>query len=168
MAVPNFLMISEWWAAEIIVLMSGTLPEAEVSLTSMAIFSNTCSICFMPPLSWGMAANTRVSNELGAGKPRAAKFAAQVNYCLGLCLVVIIALAVLLGRRAWLRLFTSEAEVLDYADPIMSICAIYVALDGMCTAASGSLKGCGRAMPSFVDLGFRPCFRGDLRTFWFA
>ncbi|CAE7029165.1 DTX16 [Symbiodinium natans] len=113
LAVPNFLMISEWWASEIIVLMSGTLPDAEVSLTAMAIFSNTCAVCFMPPLSWGMAANTRVSNELGAGKPRAAKFAAQV---------------------------------LDYADPIMSICAIYVALDGMCTVASGSLKGCGRQL----------------------
>ena len=25
-------------------------------------------------------------------------------------------------------------QVLDYADPVMSICSIYVALDGMCTA----------------------------------
>ncbi|CAE7787539.1 DTX16 [Symbiodinium microadriaticum] len=146
LAVPNFLMISEWWASEIIVLMSGTLPEAEVSLTAMAVFANTCSICFMPPLSWGMAANTRVSNELGAGRPRAAKFASQVNFCFGLCMVLTIALGVLLGRRAWLRLFTSELEVLDYADPVMSICSIYVALDGMCTVASGSLKGCGRQL----------------------
>ena len=44
LAVPNFLMISEWWAAEIIVLLAGTLPGAEVSLTAMAIFSNTCCL----------------------------------------------------------------------------------------------------------------------------
>ena len=33
-------------------------------------------ICFLEPR------NTRVSNELGAGRPRAAKFASQVNYWL--------------------------------------------------------------------------------------
>lgn len=52
LALPNFLMISEWWAAEAIVLLAGTLPNAEISLTAMAIFSNTCtwgwkSICFV-------------------------------------------------------------------------------------------------------------------------
>lgn len=44
LALPNFLMISEWWAAEIIVLLAGTLPGAEVSLTAMSIFSNTCRL----------------------------------------------------------------------------------------------------------------------------
>ena len=45
-------------------------------------------------------------------------------------------------------------QVLEYADPIMSICSIYVALDGMCTATEthtsflfdGDNTGCGMCL----------------------
>jgi len=144
LALPNFLMISEWWASEITVLMAGVLPDAHLSLAALAMMANTNSICFMAPLSVGIAANTRVSNELGAGRPRKAKHASCTSCLLGLAVVVVTSTAVLLGRRAWARLFTSNAQVLDHAMPIMTLSALYVLADGMSTVLSGSLKGCGR------------------------
>lgn len=146
LALPNLLMISEWWASEIIVLLAGTLATPELSLTAMALFANTCSICFMPPLSLGVAANTRVSNELGAGRPQAASKAACVSCLLGLCTVAGISILVLCGRRLWAQLFSSDLRVIDHASPVLAVCSLYVALDGMCAVTSGCLKGCGRQM----------------------
>lgn len=40
----SYVAREEWWAAEIIVLLAGTLPNAEANLTAMAIFSNTCAL----------------------------------------------------------------------------------------------------------------------------
>lgn len=146
LAVPNFLMISEWWAAEIIVLLAGTLPGAEVSLTAMAIFSNTCSSCFYFPCGLAVATNTRVSNELGAGRWASARFASNVSLLLGLGLVCCTSLAVLLGRGLFLRLFTSDRTVDSVAEPVLLICAAYVVLDGLTIVLCGALKGCGRQM----------------------
>ena len=46
---PGLLMISEWWASEIVLFMAGLLPSSEEKLASMAIYQNTLSICFMIP-----------------------------------------------------------------------------------------------------------------------
>ncbi|CAK9090078.1 Protein DETOXIFICATION 10 (AtDTX10) (Multidrug and toxic compound extrusion protein 10) (MATE protein 10) [Durusdinium trenchii] len=146
LALPNFLMISEWWAAEIIVLLAGTLPNAEANLTAMAIFSNTCSLCFYFPCGLGMATNTRVSNELGAGRAHGARAAMRVSMLLGLGLVMLTSLAVLLGRHGWLRLFTADRAVDATAEPVLQVASAYVVFDGLTIVVNGALKGCGRQM----------------------
>jgi len=144
LALPNFLMISEWWASEITVLLAGTLPEAKFSLAAMSLMATTDSVCFMPPLSVGIAANTRVSNELGAGQPARAKHAACVSCLLGLACVAVLSMAVVAGRRAWAQLFTTDVEVIEHVMPVLSISALYVLADGLAASIAGSLKGCGR------------------------
>lgn len=144
LALPNFLMISEWWAAEIAVLMSGVLPDAHRSLAAMAMAANTNSICFMAPLSLSIATNTRVSNELGAGKPLRARRASTTSMLVGLCLASFTATVVLLFRRVWVHVFTQDEEIMEHALPIMSLSGAYVLADGMAVILSGSLKGCGR------------------------
>mmetsp|Transcript_40672 Transcript_40672/g.130963 ORF Transcript_40672/g.130963 Transcript_40672/m.130963 type:complete len:448 (-) Transcript_40672:49-1392(-) len=144
LALPNFLMISEWWASEIAVLMAGTLPDADLSLAAMAMSANTNSICFMVPLSLGAAANTRVSNELGAGRPRAAEHAAKVSRILGLVVVAMLGILVFAFRQQWAHLFTTDARVLEHATPVLLVSAVYVLADGMATVTAGSLKGCAR------------------------
>mmetsp|Transcript_107533 Transcript_107533/g.332103 ORF Transcript_107533/g.332103 Transcript_107533/m.332103 type:complete len:493 (-) Transcript_107533:112-1590(-) len=144
LALPNFLMISEWWASEIVVLMAGVLPEAHLSLAALALMANTNSICFMAPLSLSIAANTRVSNDLGAGLPRKAKHAASTSCFLGLAVEAVTSSVVLIFHWWWARLFTSDASVLEHARPILQLSGVYVVADGMAAAMAGSLKGCGR------------------------
>ncbi|CAK9062876.1 Protein DETOXIFICATION 14 (AtDTX14) (Multidrug and toxic compound extrusion protein 14) (MATE protein 14) [Durusdinium trenchii] len=144
LVLPSLLMVSKWWAAEIIVLLSGTLQKAQASLAAMTIFSNTCLLCAMPPLSLGCAANIRVSNELGAGRPEIARFSAQVTFVLGIALAFSISTVVFLARRWWVGLITSDLEVQRCAEPVLLVCALNVAFDCICTVSSGSLKGCGR------------------------
>lgn len=144
LALPNFLMISEWWASEITVLLAGTLPQAKPSLAALALMNTTDSICFMPPLALGIAANTRVSNELGAGRPDKARHASCASCFLGLACGAMCSLTVLVGRGGWARLFSTDAGVLDHAIPVLSVSALYVIADGLAACIGGSLKGCGR------------------------
>lgn len=46
---PNVLMMSEWWASEIVIFMAGLLPNPDVQISSMSIFQNVGGVCFMIP-----------------------------------------------------------------------------------------------------------------------
>eukprot|EP00252_Welwitschia_mirabilis_P004374 TRINITY_DN14721_c0_g1_i7.p1 TRINITY_DN14721_c0_g1~~TRINITY_DN14721_c0_g1_i7.p1 ORF type:complete len:192 (+),score=40.43 TRINITY_DN14721_c0_g1_i7:117-692(+) len=57
----------EWWSCEIIVLLSGVLPDPELQTSVLSICLYTATFVYMIPFGLGAAASTRVSNELGAG-----------------------------------------------------------------------------------------------------
>merc|ERR1711972_1090625 len=105
---------------------------------------NTCAICYMTPLSLSIAANTRVSNELGAGRPNAAKHASRGAVRLCLIVVSVTTLALLAFRGLWAQLFTTKPEVVNHAVPVLTVAAFYTLADGMAGVIGGCLKGCGR------------------------
>ena len=53
------LLISEWWASELSVMMGGLLPDAERQLSAIAIYQTTNAICFMLSLGISSAVATR-------------------------------------------------------------------------------------------------------------
>jgi multidrug resistance protein, MATE family len=46
---PNILMMSEWWASETVIFMSGLLPNPDTNISAMSIFQNMGAVCFMIP-----------------------------------------------------------------------------------------------------------------------
>lgn len=46
---PNILMMSEWWASETVIFMSGLLPNPDTQISAMSIFQNVGAVCFMIP-----------------------------------------------------------------------------------------------------------------------
>jgi MATE family multidrug resistance protein len=65
LGLPNLLMMSEWWASEAIIFMSGSLNKPENQVSAMSIYQSIVSICFMIPLGFSVSGNTRVGNALG-------------------------------------------------------------------------------------------------------
>ncbi|KAM1186801.1 hypothetical protein ACFX2G_016238 [Malus domestica] len=55
-----------------IVLPSGLLPNPELETSVLSISSNTAAMVWMIPFGLSSAVSTRVSNELGAGRPETA------------------------------------------------------------------------------------------------
>ena len=49
LGVPGLMMMTEWWASEIIIFLSGFLSNPDAKVSAMAIYQNTLSICFMIP-----------------------------------------------------------------------------------------------------------------------
>ncbi|OMP02911.1 Multi antimicrobial extrusion protein [Corchorus capsularis] len=79
LGMPSALMVCfEFCAYEGLVLMSGLLPNPMLETSMMSISLNISAGVFRIPYGFGSAVSTRVSNELGAGNPRAARLAVKV------------------------------------------------------------------------------------------
>ena len=59
-------MMSEWWASEIIIFMSGALPDPELQMGAMSIYQNLLALCFMLPAGVREACSTIVGNAIGS------------------------------------------------------------------------------------------------------
>lgn len=65
LGLPNLLMMSEWWASEIIIFMSGALPDPEIQMGAMSIYKNMLALCFMLPGGVREACSTIIGNAIG-------------------------------------------------------------------------------------------------------
>ncbi|KAK8257099.1 hypothetical protein V6Z12_A07G085300 [Gossypium hirsutum] len=82
-AIPSAVMAClEWWSFEILVLMSGLLPNSKLE-------TSVLSIC------------TRISNELGAGNPQAAQIATLVSMLIALVETLIASTILLCCRHVF-------------------------------------------------------------------
>ncbi|XP_068503255.1 protein DETOXIFICATION 16-like isoform X2 [Phaseolus vulgaris] len=161
--IPEFLKISipsacmlclKAWTFEIMVLLSGLLPNPQLETSVLSICLNTFVLAWMIPFGLSSAACTRVSNELGAGNPQAASLAVRVALCVVLAEGIIMVLLMILLRKIWGNLYSSETEVVDYVAAMMPFLAICSFLDGIQSVLSGSLVG-----DCF-------CIHGASDTFW--
>lgn len=82
-AVPPGL---DWWTFEVIVMLSGLLPNPEQTMSMMGITFNVHALCFFAAHGLSGAASTRVGNDLGAGRPHMAWLTVQVRRrCTAVC-----------------------------------------------------------------------------------
>lgn len=182
LAVPSCVSVClEWWWYEIMILLCGLLSNPRATVASMGILIQTTALIYIFPSSLSFSLSTRVSNELGANRPKEAKRAAVVG--LSLSWVVgfsALAFAVMV-RNIWAQMFTKDEEIIALTSmvlPIIGLCEI-----GNCpqTTGCGVLRGIARpkvganinlgcfyllGMPVAVGLGFILGF--DFKGLWFG
>ncbi|XP_051216685.1 protein DETOXIFICATION 16 [Lolium perenne] len=154
LAVPSALMVClEWWSFELLVLLSGFLPNPKLEASVLSISLNTISLVFRIPSGLSAAISTRVSNELGAGQPNAARLATQVIMVLGILSSLSVGLLMILVRNLWGYAYSNEKEVVDYISRIMPILAVTFLFDDMQCILSGIVRGCGfQKIGAYVNL----------------
>ncbi|KAL6641035.1 hypothetical protein ACP70R_019216 [Stipagrostis hirtigluma subsp. patula] len=155
LAVPSAMMLClEWWSFEILVLLSGLLPNPQLETSVLSISLNTGVLLFMIPLGLSYSISTRVSNELGAGRPQAAKLATKVVMCMALSQGLVMTFAMTLLRGIWGYMYSSEQEVVKYIAKMVPILGISFLIDGLHASLSGVLTGCGKQkIGAAVNLG---------------
>ncbi|KAI3997131.1 hypothetical protein MKX01_008975 [Papaver californicum] len=153
LAIPSAIMVClELWSFELTVLLSGLLPNPKLETSVLSICLNTCALLWMIPT--GLVGLTRVSNELGAGHPRAARLAVQVVFVLAVTEGILIGTIMILVRHILGKAFSNEKEVVDYVAFMMPILAVSNFFDGIQSALSGAVRGCGwQDIGAFVNLG---------------
>ncbi|CAI9110631.1 OLC1v1010691C1 [Oldenlandia corymbosa var. corymbosa] len=155
LAVPSSVMVCvEWWTYEIVVLLSGLLPNPQLETSVLSICLLIASLHYFVPFSVGAAASTRVSNELGAGNPEAAKLA--VWAVIGISMAeVIIASGVLFGCRNILGYaFSNEKEVVGYLKNVSPLVCLVLVMDGIQAVLSGVARGSGwQHIGAYVNIG---------------
>ncbi|KAF8643971.1 hypothetical protein HU200_066610 [Digitaria exilis] len=160
----------EWWSYEILVLLTGRLPDARRMVAVVAVTLNLDYLLFAGMLSLSVSASVRVSNELGAGDAAMARRAARVSVAGGALAGVAGGLAMLAARRPWARLYTRSPEVRDGAARAMRVMALLELLNFPLNVCGGIVRGTARpllgmyavvagfyvvALPVGVALGFK-------------
>ncbi|XP_075093701.1 protein DETOXIFICATION 16-like [Nicotiana tabacum] len=137
------------------VLLAGLLPNPKLETSVLSISLNTCAMVYMIPL--GLSGATRVSNELGAGRPQAARLAACTAVFLVATEGVVAAIVLILVRKLWGYCYSTEEEVVAYVAEMLVLLAGSHFLDVYDLIAyhnSGTARGCGwQKIGAIVNLG---------------
>ncbi|XP_011620816.1 protein DETOXIFICATION 41-like [Amborella trichopoda] len=143
----------EIWYSQGLVLISGLLPNAEVSLDSISVCMNYLNWDMMLMLGISYAASIRVGNELRAQRPRTAKFSVVVVTTTCFIISLILSIAVLVLKRPLSLAFTSSDEVIEAVQTMTPLLALSVLLNGTQPILSGVAIGCGwQALVAYVNL----------------
>jgi MATE family multidrug resistance protein len=120
-------------------LILGSLGATVISAHTVAI--NIASVFFILPLSFGLAAATRIGNLVGEKNLLQAKYASHVAVLI--CLIGAIAntIVILAFREALVSLYTADVAVMAIAINLLLFAAIFQIPDGMQMGALGSLRG---------------------------
>ncbi|XP_047330497.1 protein DETOXIFICATION 16-like isoform X2 [Impatiens glandulifera] len=155
LAIPSAVMVClEMWSFEMMVLLSGLLPNPKLETSVLSVCLNTAGTVWMIPLGLSNAASTRVSNELGAGHSEAARLAVQVVLGMAVAEGILIGGVLIVIRNIWGFAYSNEIEVVRYVARMMPILAMSNFMDGLQCVLSGTIRGCGfQKIGAFVNLG---------------
>jgi MATE family multidrug resistance protein len=120
---------------------------SQVALDAHVAMLNVCSLTFMTgPMAFGIAANVRVGNLLGAADPARAALAARVSVGIGIAWMAACALVIVAFRSRVGELFVGkdDAEVIDLVRNIAPVAAVFQIFDGALGTCNGVLRACGK------------------------
>ncbi|XP_020890001.1 protein DETOXIFICATION 7 isoform X3 [Arabidopsis lyrata subsp. lyrata] len=138
LAIPSAMMIClEWWSFEILLLMSGLLPNSKLETSVISICLTTSALHFVLVNAIGASASTYVSNELGAGNHRAARAAVSSAIFLGGVDATIASITLYSYRNSWGYIFSNEKEVAHYVTQITPILCLFIFVNSFLAVLSG-------------------------------
>ncbi|QCD92269.1 solute carrier family 13 [Vigna unguiculata] len=155
LAIPSAVMVClEMWSFELMVLLSGLLPNPKLETSVLSICLNSSATVWMIPFGLSGAVSIRVSNELGAGRPWIARLAVRVVLAIAVVQGLLIGTVMILVRNVWGYAYSNEVEVVKYVAIMFPILAASNFLDGLQCVLSGTARGCGwQKIGAFVNLG---------------
>lgn len=143
LSIPGVLMVeAEWLAFEIITFTASTF-GTEV-LAAQSIVSTTCVLLYQIPFAFSIAASTRIAWYIGAASKKASLMATQAAMYTALVFGALNGSILFTFRRFFASLYTDDQTVLDIADKVLIVGAIYQINDFLSCLSGGILRGQGR------------------------
>ncbi|XP_050236910.1 protein DETOXIFICATION 41 isoform X2 [Mercurialis annua] len=147
------MLCLEIWYSQGMVLISGLLPNPTISLDSISICMNYFNMDMNFMLGIAAATSVRVSNELGAGHPKVAKFSVFVVNGTTILISITFSAIVLIFRVGLTRLFTTDSVVIEAVSNLTPLLAISIFLNGVQPILSGVAIGSGwQAIVAYVNV----------------
>ncbi|XP_074365344.1 protein DETOXIFICATION 14-like [Apium graveolens] len=155
LGIPSALMVClEWWAYEVVIFLAGIMrnPQLETSVLSISI--TVAVLHYFAPFALGVAASIRVSNELGAGNPKAVRMTVWVVMVLGIIEVSISTVVLFSIRHVLGRAFVTDDQIVDYVRRMTPFICLTMILDSIQGILSGVARGTGwQRLGAYVNLG---------------
>jgi putative MATE family efflux protein len=101
------------------------------------------AFAFLPAMGFGQAATTAVGQRLGAGDPDGARRAGWVTAQISVMFMGILGLSYYFFAEQWMRLFTSDPEVIAYGIRFCTIAAFIQIPLAFAIVIAGALRGAG-------------------------
>ncbi|OMO55634.1 Multi antimicrobial extrusion protein [Corchorus capsularis] len=155
LAIPSALMMClEWWSFEILVLLSGLLPNPQLQTSAISICLTITTLHFLIPFSIASAASFRISNELGAWNPHAVPITVTVALILNTVEVIIVSLILFFCRQYLGYAYTTSKEVVHYTAELIPLLCLMLIADSLQAILSGVARGSGwQHIGAYVNLG---------------
>nr|XP_016498013.1 PREDICTED: protein DETOXIFICATION 12-like isoform X2 [Nicotiana tabacum] len=153
-AIPSAIMIClEWWSFELLILLSGLLPNPQLEASVLSICLNTISTLYAIPFGLAGAVSIRVSNQLGAGNPQGARVSVLSAMLIAATETILVSTTVFACRNVFGYIFSNEKEVVDYVANMAPLLCISVITDSLQGTLSGVARGCGwQHIGAYVNL----------------
>ncbi|MED6142994.1 hypothetical protein PIB30_002818 [Stylosanthes scabra] len=154
-AIPSGLMFCfEWWSFEILTLLAGLLPNPQLETSILSVCLNTTTLHFFIPYGVGASASTRVSNELGAGNPRAAKGTVRVIVTVAVVEAAIVSSFFICFRNVLGYAYSNDMQVIENVAKMAPLLCVSVTADSLIGVLSGVARGGGfQKIGASVNLG---------------
>ncbi|KAG0452294.1 hypothetical protein HPP92_025780 [Vanilla planifolia] len=162
LAIPSALIVClEFWSFEILVIISGLLPNPLLETSVLSVSLNISSVVFMITMGLGAAISIRVSNELGAGNPQAARLAMLVSTGLTMTEGLVVGSAMVLMHNVLGRAYSNDKVVVKSVAAMVPLVALSHFINTIQCVFSGISRGCGWqyicvwiSLGSFYAVGF--------------
>ncbi|KAK7394183.1 hypothetical protein VNO78_14704 [Psophocarpus tetragonolobus] len=154
-AIPSALMVClKWWACEILVLLAGVFSNPKLETSVLSICLTISTLHFTIPYGFGVAASTRVSNELGAGNPQAVRVVVFVSMFLTIIEGLIVS-TILFGCKHILGYaYSNDHMVIHYVAIMTPLLCLSIFTDNLQAVLSGVARGSGwQHLGAYVNLG---------------
>ncbi|XP_016472268.1 protein DETOXIFICATION 56-like [Nicotiana tabacum] len=134
----------EWWCYEILVLLTGHLPNAKQAIGVIAIVLNFDYLLFSVMLSLSTCASIRVSNELGADSPGPAYRAAYVSLAMSIVSGFLGGAVMAAARGIWGPLFSHNKGIISGVKKMMLLMALLEVVNFPLAVCGGIVRGTAR------------------------
>ncbi|KAK6938111.1 Multi antimicrobial extrusion protein [Dillenia turbinata] len=148
------MLCLENWYYRILLLMTGFMKNAEIAIDALSVCMNINGWEMMIPVAFFAATGVRVSNELGAGNGKAAKFATEVSVATSTIIGIFFFVLMIIFNYDISLLFTSSSAILAAVSDLKYLLAFTILLNSVQPVLSGVAVGCGwQAWVAYINIG---------------
>lgn len=147
------LCLEIWYMMSIIVL-AGHLDNAVISVDSLSICMNFNGWEAMLFIGINAAISVRVSNELGLGRPRAAKYSIYVTVFQSFLIGILFMLIILVAKDYFAIIFTDSKDLQIAVSKLAILLAVTMVLNSVQPVIGGVAIGGGwQALVAYINIG---------------
>ncbi|KAM7505172.1 hypothetical protein LguiB_004076 [Lonicera macranthoides] len=148
------MLCLELWYNTILILLTGNMRNAEVAIDALSICLNINGWEMMISLGFLAAASVRVSNELGRGSSKAAKFSIMMIVLTSLAIGFVLFIFFLFFRGHLAYIFTESRQVAAAVADLSPLLAFSILLNSIQPVLSGVAVGAGwQSIVAYVNIG---------------
>ena len=122
----------------------------DTAVGTMTIMTSVMMFAMLPLQGIGQGAQPVISYNYGAGNRERVKKAFRLLITVSIIYSVLLHLAIMLVPKAFVAVFTTDRELIEFASPMMRIYFAGLALMGVQTACQLTLTALGKAVSSII------------------